>query len=105
MTTKTTEAPKAPKYKTDTQGNVVVTLPKSGIVATVRNPRGSDLRALQQAADQDGMTDYDLGVLLTQRCVIGWNGPLENPMSTETFDDLFIQDIQALEEVITFFRS
>lgn len=93
------------QYKTNSDGQLIATLPRSGVEIVLRSPKGKDSRALQAAIDADGsLSDYDLGLMLIQRCLVSWGGKATVP-TMDDFDELDLADIKALEEAIEFFRA
>jgi hypothetical protein len=95
------------KLKQDSSGNVLVTLPDSGIQVAMRSPKGRDVKAVQKLADGPGkLSDYEIGLALTLMCITTWDTVATSvtPVTTDQLDDLTIRDLDALDKAMLFFR-
>lgn len=92
----------AQQYKTNSQGHLILTLPRSGTVVHLRSPKGKDTKALQAAIDISPLSDYEVGMLLMERCIVRFGD--QETITAEELDELDLADIQYLDKAMDFFR-
>lgn len=87
------------KVRVNEKGQVVLTLPVSGTVVTLRPPKGKDLKALEVASRQDDSTNT--GMMMTMASLLA----VTPVLSLEDVEDMDAEDVSALGVALGNFRA
>lgn len=89
----------ASNFRINEKGQVLTKLPTSGIEVKLRQPKGKDLKAIEQASNAVGASNAGTMMLLISLLAV------EPVMSLEEVEELELSDIMRLGECLESFQS